>query len=73
MFMFGIIFQHIQSFTKTCKSYKFNVIEQDLFTENIDMRFDKVLSNPPYDDGMYKDNETNAKSSTEDGEFQFRS
>ena len=30
---------------KLAKVYKFNVIEQDLFTDDIGMRFNKILSN----------------------------
>lgn len=62
-----------QSFLqKLAKVYKFNVIEQDLFTEDIDMKFGKILSNPPYNNQMYVDTmKLIPNLLTEDGEFQF--
>ena len=62
-----------QSFLqKLAKVYKFNVIKQDLFTEDIGMKFDEILSNPPYDDGMYvKTMKLLPNLLKEDGKFQF--
>jgi hypothetical protein len=63
---------HHSFLQKLAKVYKFNVIEQNLFAEDIDMKFDKILSNPPYDDGMYvKTMKLIPNLLTEDGEFQF--
>jgi len=62
-----------QSFLqKLAKVYKFNVIEQNLFKEGIGMKFDKILSNPPYDNQMYvKTMKLIPKFLKDDGEFQF--
>jgi hypothetical protein len=63
---------HIPLLRLLANKYKFNVIEKDLFTENIGMRFNKILSNPPYDDGMYvKTMKLIPNLLTDDGEFQF--
>ena len=63
---------HHSFLQKLAKVYKFNVIEQDLFKEEIGMKFNKILSNPPYDDGMYvKTLKLLPKLLTDDGQFQF--
>lgn len=63
---------HLPLLRLLASNYKFNIIEQDLLTENIGMKFNKILSNPPYDDGMYvKTMKLLPKLLTSDGEFQF--
>jgi len=63
---------HMSLLRLLSKKLNFNIIEQDLFKENIRMKFDKILSNPPYDDGMYvKVMKLLPKLLASDGEFQF--
>ncbi len=54
------------------KKLGFNHITIDLMKENYHMKFDKVLSNPPYDDQMYvKIMKLLPKLLKKDGQFQF--
>jgi len=63
---------HMSLLRLLSKKLNFNIIEQDLFKEEIGMKFDKILSNPPYDDNMYvKVLKLLPKLLTSDGKFQF--
>ena len=62
-----------QSFLKLLsKKLEFNLITINLFEEKYHMKFDRVLSNPPYDDGMYvKIMKLLPKVLKKSGQFQF--
>lgn len=72
LYVWDNIDTHVPLLRLLSERYKFNVIEQDLFKEKIDMKFDEILSNPPYDDGMYvKTMKLLPNLLKEDGKFQF--
>lgn len=63
---------HIPLLRLLSSKYKFNIIEEDLFAEGVEMKFDNILSNPPYDDGAYvKTMKLLPNLLTPTGKFQF--